>query len=108
MILSIGKIIKQYRKNMGLTQFALAERIGVSEFYISSLERGTRKPGIKTLIKLSNEMNIPIENLLSLRTEQNVKIATNELYDRIHSFPRKKQEQILNIINFIIEELSDE
>lgn len=108
MILSMGKIIKQYRKDNDLTQFELAEKIGVSEFYISALERGSRNAGRETLIKLSKEMNIPIETLLALKTEQNVKIATNELYDKIHSLPEKKQEQILNIINYIIEQLSNE
>ena len=107
MISNIGKIIKQYRKNNKLTQFELAERIGVSEFYVSALERGSRKPGRETLIKLSNEMDIPIEKLLELKTEQSVKIATNELYQKISLLPSKKQETILNIINYIIDELSE-
>lgn len=100
----IGKIIKKYRKDNGYTQFQLAEKIGVSEFYISALETGSRKPGRETLIKLSNEMNIPIEMLLELKTEQSLKYAADELYAKINTLPIEKQKQIINIMDFIIEE----
>ena len=90
----IGKIIKKYRKDNGYTQFQLAEKIGVSEFYISALETGSRKPGRETLIKLSNEMNIPIEMLLELKTEQSLKYATDDLYQKINTLSIEKQKQI--------------
>lgn len=101
----IGKIIKNYRKEKGYTQFQMAERIGVSEFYISALETGSRKPGRETLIKLSNEMNVPIEKLLELKTEQSIKLVSDELYKKISSLPKERQKQIINIMEFIIEEL---
>lgn len=102
----IGKIIKTYRKEKGYTQFQMAEKIGVSEFYISALETGSRKPGRNTLIKLSNEMNMPIEALLDLETEQNIKYASEELYEKINSLPQDLQKKIINIIDFIINELN--
>lgn len=101
----IGKIIKKYRKEKGYTQFQMAEKIGVSEFYISALETGSRKPGRETLIKLSNEMNMPIESLLELETEQSVKFAAEDLYNRINMLPVEQQKKILNIMDFIIDEL---
>ena len=107
MISKLGTIIKKYRKEKGYTQFQMAEKIGVSEFYISALETGSRKPGRETLIKLSNEMNMPIEKLLELKTEQSIRLASDELYAKIQSLPIKKQKQIINIINFIISELEE-
>lgn len=104
----IGKIIKKYRKENGYTQFQLAEKIGVSEFYISALETGSRKPGRETLIKLSNEMNMPIEKLLELKTEQSIKLASDELYAKIESLPKEKQKQIINIMDFIISEFEND
>lgn len=105
MISDLGKIIKDYRKSNGYTQFEMAEKIGVSEFYISALETGTRKPGRETLIKLSNEMDMPIEKLLGLRTEQSLKLASDDLYKKISSLPMKKQKQVIRIMGFIITEL---
>ena len=101
----IGKIIKKYRKEKGYTQFQMAEKIGVSEFYISALETGSRKPGRETLIKLSNEMNMPIESLLELEIEQSIRFAAEDLYNRINILPVEQQKKILNIMDFIIDEL---
>lgn len=100
----IGKIIKKYRKEKGYTQFKMAEKIGVSEFYISALETGSRKPGRETLIKLSNEMDMPIESLLELETEQSIKFAAEDLYNRINLLPIEQQKKIINIMDFIIDE----
>ena len=108
MISDLGKIIKDYRKEKGYTQFEMAEKIGVSEFYISALETGSRKPGRETLIKLSNEMDMPIEKLLELKTERSMMIAADDLYKKISSLPMKKQRQIINIIDFIITEFEKE
>lgn len=108
MISDLGKIIKDYRKKKGYTQFEMAEKIGVSEFYISALETGSRKPGRETLIKLSNEMDMPIEKLLELKTERSMMIAADDLYKKISSLPMKKQRQIINIIDFIITEFEKE
>lgn len=104
----LGKIIKQYRKEKGYTQFEMAEKIGVSEFYISALETGSRKPGRETLIKLSNEMDMPIEKLLELKTDQSIKLASDDLYKKINSLPKDKQKQIINIMDFIISELEND
>lgn len=103
----IGKIIKKYRKEKGFTQFQMAEKIGVSEFYISALETGNRKPGRETLIKLSNEMKMPIEALLELETEQSVKFAAEELYNKIKLLPNAQRKKVINIIEFIIDEFKD-
>ena len=100
----LGKRIKQYREKVGLTQFQLAEKIGVSEFYISALETGRRNPGRKTLVKLANEMKVPIEALLDMETDNGLKFTTEELYDKIKNLPTDIQKKIINIIDFIIEE----
>lgn len=99
----LGKRIKQYREKVGLTQFQLAEKIGVSEFYISALETGRRNPGRKTLVKLANEMKVPIEALLDIETDNGLKFTTEELYDKIKNLPTDIQKKVINIIDYVIE-----
>ena len=101
----IGRIIKKYRKENDITQFELAERINLSEFYISAIETGSRRPGRDTLIKLSKEMNVPIEALLDLETEQSLKYAAEDIYNKISTLPIEKQKIVINIMDFIIDEL---
>ena len=106
MLSRIGKILKKYRKDNKLTQFQLAERIGVSEFYISAIETGKRKPGRDTLIKLSDEIKVPIGSLLELDTEQGVKYAAEELYSKINGLTNIQQKMIINIIETIVNEFT--
>lgn len=48
----IGKHIKILRENLGWTQNDLAAKSGVDSKYISSIERGRRNPGSKTMSAL--------------------------------------------------------
>ena len=49
----IGTRIRLARRDAGLTQEKLAEKIGVSTVFVSQLESGSRAPGLETLVKLS-------------------------------------------------------
>lgn len=57
--------IKKLRKARGLTQVELAERAGVTQVYISSLENGTRKnPSLDLLRKLAKALKTDVAELL--------------------------------------------
>ena len=59
--------LKECRKNMGLTQAALAERSGVSLRMIRAYEQGTQdleRAEASTLIRLSQALSVPPERLL--------------------------------------------
>lgn len=57
--------IKVERMRKGMTQFQLAEIINVHEKYIGKIETGRQNITIKTLIKLSNALDAPIEKLVN-------------------------------------------
>lgn len=54
----IGKNIRARRKELGLTQEKVAEMADVSTSFYSHIENGTRKAGITTFVKLSEELGI--------------------------------------------------
>lgn len=56
--MSIGKNLREYRKQRGLTLQNLAERLGVSTSYISAVERGVKKPSVAMVRKISDMLNI--------------------------------------------------
>ena len=103
----IGKIIKDYRKKNKLTQFQLAERIGVSEFYISALETGARNPGRKALIKLANEMKLPVDSLLNIESDYGLKYASDDIYEKLNQLPQEKRVLAIDLIYSIIETVSN-
>ena len=63
--------IKSIRKEKNLTQRELAEKIGVSEGYISDIERDSKDkhPTIKCLFKISEALEVELIDLLEGREE---------------------------------------
>lgn len=57
----LGKRIKTLRENAYLTQEKLAENAGISLDYLGKIEVSINKPGIKTILKLANALDIPIK-----------------------------------------------
>jgi transcriptional regulator with XRE-family HTH domain len=59
----LGKNIKSERNKKGLTQEKLAERVGVSNNFISYIESGKKVASIKTVNKIAEVLDIPIADL---------------------------------------------
>lgn len=63
--------IKKFRKQKGIKQDALAEKINLSEKYISDLETGRRLGSLETLIALADAFGVPPYELLLPCDEKN-------------------------------------
>ena len=61
----IGKFIKRLRKEKGLTQTQLAEKLNISFQAISKWENGETLPDTNILLSLSNELGITVDTLLN-------------------------------------------
>ena len=61
----IGKFIALTRKNNGLTQEQLAEKLGVTNKTISRWETGKYMPDLSLLKPLSEELGVTLNELLS-------------------------------------------
>ena len=60
-----GKKIKQNRERLGLTQFQLSEKVGISQNFLGDIERGIKLPSIENLIRLSNIFKVSLDSLFS-------------------------------------------
>ncbi len=58
-----GSRIRAFRKLKGLTQAQLAKSIGISLSILGEIERGNRKPDDQVIQKVSETLNISIEEL---------------------------------------------
>lgn len=54
----IGKQVKRARKENGLTQHDLSQKVSISRNYISDIECGRYVPSVEILISLSKELEI--------------------------------------------------
>jgi len=66
----IGKSIKKYRIEKGLTQDQLAEKLSVTRQAVSNWETGKTQPSIETLTALSALFDISVEALIYGKTRR--------------------------------------
>lgn len=69
--LFVAKKIREYRKEAGLTQRELGEKIGVKHNTISSYESGTNEPEQNILFKIADALNISINDLFPKQSSAN-------------------------------------
>lgn len=56
--------VKTTRLMLGITQQELAERSGISQGYLSQIERGNRQMLVNTLCRIGKAMGVPTADLL--------------------------------------------
>ncbi len=91
----IGEKIKQQRKRLKLTQFELAERVGIHEKQLSRIEAGLHYPSLENFIKILRVLKI---NLCEF--EENKEI--NPLKDDIFQLINESSDNELKIYKDII------
>ena len=62
----VGANVARIRRERGLTQEALSVLSGLSQQYLSDLERGQRNPTIVTLYELASALGVSHVELVSL------------------------------------------
>lgn len=72
-----GNVLKQIRKEKGISQEELGFESGYHRTYISMLERGKKSPSLKTLFQLANALNVKpsdiMERLQSMDADSSIK-----------------------------------
>ena len=56
----VGRNVKRLRVKVGLSQAALADRMGVDRAYVSGLELGQRNPTIVTLWHIAQALGVKL------------------------------------------------
>jgi DNA-binding XRE family transcriptional regulator len=56
-----GQIIEQARKEAGMTQTELAEKIGTNKSYISRIEKGITVPSVATFYRIVSALGRSVE-----------------------------------------------
>ena len=88
----IGKFISECRKEQGLTQSALAEKLGITDRAVSKWETGKSLPDSSIMIELCDLLSISVNDLLKgerIMKEEYSKISD----DLVISFKKQTEEQ---------------
>jgi transcriptional regulator with XRE-family HTH domain len=68
--MAIGRQVKRYRKQLGLTITEVCTRTGLSAGMMSKIENGNTSPSLATLRSLSAALNVPVTALFREFEEQ--------------------------------------
>ncbi|MCR5517386.1 MAG: helix-turn-helix domain-containing protein [Lachnospiraceae bacterium] len=97
--IKIGKFIAACRKEEGMTQAVLAEKLGISDRAVSKWETGKSLPDAGIMLELCELLNINVNELLSgekIMTEAYNKMAEENLL-KMRREVEEKNRQLLNL-----------
>ena len=92
--IKIGKFIAEMRKCVGLTQFQLAEELGITDRAVSKWERGISMPDSAIMLDLCDILGISVNELLSgekIGMENNSQQNEQLLLDMAKELERKNK-----------------
>ena len=103
-LIKIGKYIARKRKELGLTQNQLAERIGKSDKSVSKWERGVCLPDVSVYMELCDLLGITINEFLAgedIREENMIKKSEDNLI-QVTRDSKHKQKNLKTVIAVLI------
>jgi Predicted transcriptional regulators len=59
---TFGRNVARVRVEKGFSQDKLAEKANLDRTYLSGIERGVRNPGIKTVLRIAQALDVGVDN----------------------------------------------
>ena len=102
----IGKRIRDYRQQQGLSQEKLAERAGCHATYIGQIERGEKNATLESIQKIAEALQVPLSLLFEkiespIRPEEQIPAAC---YEWLLSKSIAEQETLFHLLNYTFKE----
>ena len=100
--IQIGRRIQDARQSTEMTQAQFAELLGVSDQYVSDLERGVVGTSIPTLVKICSILNVSSDSLLF----GTVETPPGGIFKNLDKLPVKQYLLIESAVNLMLEAFS--
>ncbi len=100
----IGRNIRKYRKQQGLTQERLAEVSNLSTNYLGAIERGEKTLTLKTLIGIVDALDITADLLLCDSIKNGYQIKSSMIMEKLEKLSPSERNKILKMIDIMLEE----
>lgn len=76
---TLGMMISSLRKENGMTQLELAEKMGVTDKAVSKWERDLSFPDINSIPKLAEIFEVSVDELMQVKTDTKENIGKNKV-----------------------------
>ena len=94
----IGKRIQKIRKQQGISQATLAERVNISTPYLSDIENGKVSYGITILMDITEALQISADWLLRSNTPMTNSIQIEEVNNILSDCTPDEAESLLHLL----------
>lgn len=95
--MNIGYAIKSIRRQLGITQYDLADKCGISQTSLSQIENGIKRPSNRTIKKICQVLDLP-ESVIYIigMQDTDVPVSRKDVYDMIFPSIRNLALQIVS------------
>lgn len=107
--------LRRFRRERGLTQKELAQKLGLSTSTIGGYESGQRKPDIKTLVRIAELFDMSVDRLLGIDDHRRLRSGHDDSHTKLEKqfmrlsmvypqLPAIAKEMIHNMIDVILQQ----
>ena len=100
---SIGKNIRKYRKERGLTQDVLAEKTDLSTNHLGAIERAEKNLTLANLINIANALDITTDMLLCDEIRNGYKVKASIISEKIEKLSPTDREKIIQMLDIMLD-----
>jgi len=104
---TIGKRLARIRKQKGLTQKTLAEKMGLIQALVSAYELGKIRLNAEMVIRFAKALEVSADEILGLKDngggKENPSLRLIRRINRIESLPPVRQKTVLKAIDFMLD-----
>lgn len=103
----MGQRISNERRKYDLTREQLAELIDLSSTFLGQVERGEKKMGLESLIRLSETLHVSVDYLLKGQSQPTSQKSADDLYGLILKCSEKEITYFKKIVKLSLPYLND-
>lgn len=103
---AIGKNIKKYRTENGLSQEGLAELVQVSTNYIGMIERCIKTPSLETFLVIADKLSVTADQLLVDSNYSGYKVKDSMLAEKLEKLSPEDRQRIYDVIEAMTKHLN--
>lgn len=97
----LGKAIAERRAALGMSQFDLAERLGIAPASLSRIENGLAAPRFSRLEEIAEILDCPV-SVLFRSTEETLTDTSDAIAELIVSLPVEKRKIVFDLVSRLV------
>lgn len=106
-LLDFGQRVSERRKALGITQEELADRLGLSQQTVLSIEKGRRRARISILPELADVLSLSLDELLlgakpKAKGPRGPQSKLQQQIELVRTLPRTKQRFVIEMLENVI------